>query len=77
MLLVEAVRIRIDELCQERNLTKYQLAKLSTIPRSAFTMMKTSNTIKLSTVSAICDGLEISLKDFFDSPLFDRETTEY
>lgn len=77
MLLIEAVNARIDELCKERGITKYRLAEKSALNRSLLTMMKTISTVKLSTVSAICDGLGISLKEFFDSPLFDPQSTEY
>ena len=77
MLLIEAVNARIDELCREKGITRYRLAEKSALNRSLLTMMKFTGTVKLSTVSAICDGLGISLKDFFDSPLFDPEKTEY
>lgn len=77
MLLIEAVNARIDELCREKGITRYRLAEKSALNRSLLTMMKSTGTVKLSTVSAICDGLGISLKDFFDSPLFDPEKTEY
>lgn len=77
MLLIEAVNARIDELCREKGITRFRLAEKSALNRSLLTMMKSTGTVKLSTVSAICDGLGISLKDFFDSPLFDPEKTEY
>lgn len=77
MLLIDAVNARIEELCKEQGITKYRLAEKSALNRSLLTMMKTISTVKLSTVSAICDGLGISLKEFFDSPLFDPQTTEY
>ncbi len=75
MLLIEAVNARIDELCKEYGITR--LAEKSALNRSLLTMMKSACTVKLSTVSAICDGLGISLKEFFDSPLFDPQQTEY
>ena len=65
MLLIEAVNARIDELCREKGITRYRLAEKSALNRSLLTMMKSTGTVKLSTVSAICDGLGISLKDFF------------
>lgn len=75
MLLIEAVNARIDELCKEYGITR--LAEKSALNRSLLTMMKSACTVKLSTVSAICDGPGISLKEFFDSPLFDPQVTEY
>ena len=77
MLIIEAVNARIDELCKEYGITRYRLAEKSALNRSLLTMMKSAYTVKLSTVSAICDGLGISLKEFFDSPLFDPLVTEY
>lgn len=77
MLLIDAVNARIEELCKQHGITKYRLAEKSALNRSLLTMMKTMTTVKLSTVAAICDGFGISLKEFFDSPLFDPQTTEY
>lgn len=73
MLLGEAVALRIKELCKERKLTQYGLHKgvpqstLSTIINCKFPGMK------LRIIYEICEGLELSLNDFFNSPVFDRE----
>lgn len=73
MRLVDAVYARIIELIKERNITLNALANISGVPRATMATMTLSTTAKLSTIYGICEGLNITIKDFFDSPLFDRE----
>ena len=78
MKLNEAVAYRIKELCKERGLTQYQLYLKTGVPQSTLsTIMKCSYpSMKLRIIYEICDGLEIDLKEFFDSDLFKRENIE-
>ncbi len=73
MRLVDAVYARILELVKERQITINTLANLSGVPRSTIATMTRSTTVKLSTIYGICDGLNITLQDFFHSPLFALE----
>ena len=75
MKLVDAVILRIEQLCIEKNMTKYDLFKASGVPQSTLTSIKKkrSGSAKISTLYAICEGFDISLEDFFSSPLFKRE----
>jgi len=73
MRLVDAVYARILELVKQRQITINALANLSGVPRPTIVTMTRSTTVKLSTIYGICDGLKISLQDFFNSPLFDPE----
>lgn len=73
MKLVDAVYARIVELAKSRNLSMNALSNLSGVPRTTIITMTNSSTVKLSTVYGICDGLNITLEQFFDSPLFDNE----
>ena len=75
MQLNEAVSKRIVTLCQERGISQYELSMKSGVPQSTLSTIKscTFASMKLRIIYEICEGLEISLKDFFDSPLFDRE----
>lgn len=73
MRLVDAVYARITELMKERQITVNALANLSGVPRITVVTMTRSSTVKLSTVSGICDGLGITLQEFFSSPLFSPE----
>ncbi|MCI8413649.1 MAG: hypothetical protein HFE47_06120 [Clostridia bacterium] len=74
MRLVEAVQKRVYDLAAENDYTLYRLCKVCAVPQPTILTMTLSNTVKLSTIYAICEGLNISLKDFFDSPRFDKES---
>ena len=75
MILEDAVALRIEQLCIERNMTKYNLFLKSGVPQSTLTSIKKkrSRSVKVKTLYAICEGFEISLEEFFASPLFARE----
>ena len=75
MELNEAVSKRIKELCIQNNITQYGLSMKSGVPQSTLsTVMNCSfPSMKLRIIYEICEGFEISMKEFFDSPLFDRE----
>ena len=76
MRLVDAVYERIVSLAKENNITINALANLSGVPRPTIVTMTRSTTVKLSTIYGICDGLNISLEEFFRSPLFARENID-
>ena len=73
MELVEAVRNRILRLCGERNISINRLATLSALPPSSIKniLYDKSQNPKLATIKMICDGLEITLGEFFSTPEFD------
>ncbi len=73
MRLVDAVYLRISEYVKERKINMNALANLSGVPRTTIITMTRSNTVKLSTIYGICEGFNISLQEFFNSPLFDKE----
>ncbi|MDE7395392.1 MAG: helix-turn-helix transcriptional regulator [Clostridiales bacterium] len=73
MRLVDAVYARIIQFVKERQITVNALANLSGVPRPTIVTMTRSTTAKLSTIYGICEGLDITLQDFFNSPLFARE----
>ncbi|CVI73471.1 DNA-binding transcriptional repressor PuuR [Clostridiales bacterium CHKCI001] len=57
---------RIEELCEQKHWSKYRLAKESGIPHSTiFNMLKRTNTPTISTLVKICNGLGITLSQFF------------
>ena len=68
----QAVRERIAELCEEKHITINKLANISGITQSTLNniMSGRNNSTTISTIQKICDGLEITVTDFFDSPLF-------
>lgn len=73
----EDILNHIKELCLERNWTIYQLCKNSDIPLSTMNnLIKRNNTPSLSTLIKICEGLSISLSDFFsENTLTTKELT--
>ena len=75
MKLGDAVILRIEQLCIEQNKSKYDLFLTSGVPQSTLTSIKKKRcqSVKVSTLYAICEGFNISLQEFFDSPLFERE----
>lgn len=72
MRLVDAVYNRMIEIIDKQNTTVYAVAKNGCIPCSTIATMTRSKTVTLATIYGICLGLKISLKDFFDSPLFEE-----
>ena len=70
---VTAVRNRILALCGEREITINKLATISALPPSSIKniLYGNSQNPKLITIKMICDGLEITLGEFFSTPEFD------
>ena len=70
----EAVAKRILELCEERNLSINALANISGVsPSTIYSMLnEKSQNPGVVSIKAFCDGLEITLKEFFNSPLFEH-----
>lgn len=68
----EAVATRIQELCKERNITINKLANISAIPPSTVKniIYGVSTNPGISTIKILCDGLDISLIEFFNSEIF-------
>lgn len=72
MQLNEALIIRIKELCDARNLRLGGLCTVAGLNQSTLDnlMSGRNRSATVSTLQKICDGLEMDLADFFDSPLF-------
>lgn len=70
----EAVRARIAELIKEHNLTVNKLAMQSGITQSTLQNITggRNHSASVSTIQKLCDGLGISLRQFFDSDLFEN-----
>ena len=69
----EAVAARIMELCREKNLATNALANLSGVsPSTVYSMLnEKSQNPGVVSIKKLCDGLDITLRQFFDSPIFD------
>ena len=68
----EAGRLRILELCRERELSVNKLSGMCGLTQSTLNNIVSgrNNSATVATVKKICDGLEIDIVQFFDSPLF-------
>lgn len=73
MLVKDAIVLRFEELCRERKITYNELAtRASVTPSTVYSMMdRHRRDLSVITVKKLCDGLDISLGDFFSHPLFD------
>ena len=64
---------RFLELCNERKIKANELANISGVtPSTVYSMMdKARRDISIRTIKKLCDGLEITLGEFFSTPEFD------
>lgn len=72
MNMAQATKRRLEELCAQKNLNFCQLATLSGVP---YTTVKSiiygdSKNPGVTTIKKLCDGLEISIPEFFNSEIF-------
>ena len=70
---VTAVKFRIMQLCDERDISINRLATICALPPSSIKniLYGKSQNPKLLTIKMICDGLDITLGEFFSTPEFD------
>ncbi len=68
----EAVKERILELCRERDISVNKLSSMSGVTQSTVNNIVSgrNNSATVATVKKLCDGLGISIEDFFNSELF-------
>lgn len=70
----DAVAARFKELCAQQNIKINQLAYRSGVtPSTAYSMLDpTRRDISIVTIKKFCDGMDISLADFFTAEIFDK-----
>jgi len=68
-----AVKERILQLCKERNLSINKLSTISGVTQSTVNNIISgrNNSATIATVKKLCDGLGITLGEFFSTPEFD------
>lgn len=78
MKLNQAVSERLTQLLTEKGMTQYQLYMKSGVPKSTIgnVINCSYDSVKLRVIHEMCQGLEVGLNDFFDSPLFDENDLE-
>ncbi len=67
-----AVKQRILEICKFKNITINKLGTICGITQSTLNniVSERNNSTTISTLKKICDGLEISITEFFDDDIF-------
>ena len=70
----DAIARRFMQLCAERNMTVNELANRSGVtPSTAYSMLDvTRRDVSVITVKKFCDGLGITIGEFFSTPEFDN-----
>ena len=78
MKLNEAISQRLNELLQERKMTQYQLFMKSGVPRSTIgnVINCAYTSVNIRIIHEMCQGLGISITEFFESSLFDENALE-
>ena len=68
----EAVRARIEELCREKDLSINKLSNLSGVTQSTVNNIVSgrNHSTTISTIKKLCDGMGITIEEFFNSELF-------
>ena len=74
LLLPEAIKLRIIELLDENKISAYKLSYKGGISPSNISDVLRGKVSEptVSTILHICEGANITLKDFFDSKVFDE-----
>ena len=70
----DVVSQRFKELCDERKIKINELANISGVtPSTAYSMMdENRRDVSIITIKKFCDGLDITLGEFFSTPEFDN-----
>ena len=68
----EAVRERILELCRERDISINRLSSMSGVTQSTVNNIVSgrNRSTTISTIKKLCDGLGMTIEEFFHSDLF-------
>lgn len=70
----DAVTERFIEICEERSIRPNELATLSGVtPSTVYSMLNSSRRdISILTIKKLCEGLDMTLGEFFSTPEFDN-----
>lgn len=78
MFLSSAIKIRIEQLCKERNITINKLCTICGITQSTLANItsRPNTNLTILTIMRICRELNINISDFFNSSLFNIDTLD-
>lgn len=74
MELSQAIRIRITNLIEEKNLNVSKLSTMAGISRATLSKFLSGQRkyLRIDIIEYICEGLNMKLKEFFDDEIFDN-----
>lgn len=74
----EAISKRILDLCEERGISVNMLCTMSGVTQSTVNniLCGRNKSVTVATIKKLCDGLEITLGEFFSVPDFDEAEQE-
>ena len=72
MLIGEAVKLRILNICRQRDISVNKLCTISGVTQSTLNNLVSgrNNSLTISTIKKLCDGLGMTIVEFFDSEEF-------
>ena len=78
MQLSDATRKRIKFLLKEKNMKLWDLSKAAgiSLPTISDFLKNDTKNLRMDTMLHICEGFNITLKEFFDDPLFEDVISE-
>lgn len=70
----ETIAYRVIQLCNDRGITPNRLSTISAVPQGTIKSILNGESQNPGTVTIkkLCDGLEITLGEFFSTPEFDE-----
>lgn len=68
----DAIVLRLQQLCTEKSIRYNELANRSGVtPSTVYSLMNPSRRdLSVITLKKLCDGLDMTITQFFDDPLF-------
>ena len=74
MTVKDAVVIRFQKLCRQRGICPNELANLAGVtPSTVYSLLDPARQqVSITTIKKLCDGLDVTLGQFFACSLFDR-----
>ena len=74
MMIKEAIVLRLQQICHDRGIRFNTLATRSGItPSTVYSLMDNSRKdLSVITLKKLCDGLDMSMAEFFDDPIFEN-----
>ena len=78
MQLSDATRKRIKFLLKEKKMKLWDLSKAAgiSLPTISDFLKNDTKNLRMDTMLHICEGFNMTLKDFFDDPIFDDVISE-